>query len=207
MRPLISLAFFGLVFATVSNAGLELWSGSAGNVDINGNNATILAAGTFKFQSVTGGNLDVIGSITVADGVTGEVTVYIERDTDDDSPGATNMGAINLTNNQGASLTGNLAELRISGNLATDGDVSCDSVTGDIFVGLNTYNTLDLGDVDSSSTITITKDLEGTLSANTPGNVLIYGDAGPIAVPGDIIIAQNYAGTINVDHGGWHGRS
>ena len=30
--------------------------------------------------------------------------------------------------------------------------------------------------------------------------MLIYGDAGPIAVPGDIIIAQNYAGTITVDH-------
>ena len=105
--------------------------------------------------------------------------MYIERDTDDDSPGATNVGAINLANDQGASLTGEIAELRISGNLGADDNVVCDSVTGDIFVGLNTYNTLDLGDVDSSATITITKDLEGTLSANTLGNVLIYGDAGP----------------------------
>ena len=112
--------------------------------------------------------------------------------------GAADVKEIDLKTN--ADDTSEIVDINISGNLAADGDVSCDSVTGDIFVGLNTYNTLDLGDVDSSSTITITKDLEGTLSANTLGNVLIYGDSGPIAVPGDIIIAQNYAGTINVDH-------
>ena len=111
--------------------------------------------------------------------------------------GAADVKEIDLKTN--ADDTSEIVDINISGNLAADGDVSCDSVTGDITIGGNTYNTLDLGDVDSSSTITITKDLEGTLSANTLGNVLIYGDAGPIAVPGDIIIAQNYAGTINVD--------
>ena len=64
-------------------------------------------------------------------------------------------------------------DITVGGDMATGGNVSCDSVTGDITIGGNTYNTLDLGDVDSSSTITITKDLEGTLSANTLGNVLI----------------------------------
>ena len=179
MNRILNLTTMVLSLAIIplASGAVEEWSGRTLGVDytVTGDvNVTILANGIFKFQAEDGsGNLDEIGSITVADGVTGTVIVYIERDTDDDSPGATNVGAINLANDQGASLTGEIAELRISGNLGADDNVVCDSVTGDIFVGLNTYNTLDLGDVDSSATITITKDLEGTLSANTLGNVLI----------------------------------
>jgi len=135
MKRIALVAFIALAGPLTATAGLELWSGDPGDVDITGDSAEITAAGTFKFQSVTAGNLDVIGSITVANGVTGTVTVYIERDTDNDSPGATNIGAIDLTNDQGASLTGNLAELRISGNLANDGPVIATAVTGPIEIG------------------------------------------------------------------------
>lgn len=106
MRRMMLLGLTLFVCPPMATAGLELWSGNPANVDITFNSAVITAAGTFKFQSVTGGNLDVIDDITVADGVTGTVIVYIERDTDDDSPGATNVGAIDLTNNQGASPVG-----------------------------------------------------------------------------------------------------
>ena len=124
MRRILIVVLTLFVAPTIATAGLELWSGIAGDVVITGDSAVITAAGTFKFQSVTSGNLDEIGSITVADGVTGTVIVYIERDTDDDSPGATNVGAINLTNDQEASLIGEIAELRITGDLATEGNMS-----------------------------------------------------------------------------------
>ena len=123
--------FVGSPFAT---AGLELWSGNAGDVEITGDSAEITASGTFKFQSVTGGSLDVIDDITVADGVTGTVTVYIARDPNDNAgtDGATDVGSINLTNDQLANLIGNLAELRITGDLATANDVACRNITGTV---------------------------------------------------------------------------
>jgi hypothetical protein len=48
-----SLFTFAMVIsaATTASAGLELWSGNPANVSITENNAQILAAGTFKFQS------------------------------------------------------------------------------------------------------------------------------------------------------------
>ena len=67
LRSLFTIAM-AISTATFASAGLELWSGNSANVSITENNVQILAAGTFKFQSVTSGNLDVIGSITVADG-------------------------------------------------------------------------------------------------------------------------------------------
>ena len=161
--------------ATTASAGLELWSGNPTNVSITLNNVQILAPGTFKFQSVTSGNLDVIGSITVTDGVTGEVIVYIERDTDNDSPGATNVGAINLTNNQGANLTGNLAELRITGDLATTEGVVCSNITGEIEIGgdLDGHNIVVADDIDED--ITIDGLLAGNITADSMENLTITG--------------------------------
>ena len=132
-----TLAILTLLAGTqLANATVTEWSGRTPGTDYvvrDDVHVEILTNGTFKFQALDGsGNLDVIGNITVADGVTGTVTVYIERETDNDSPGATNVGSINLTNDQGAYLTGNLAKLRINGNLATDEDIICYDVSGNI---------------------------------------------------------------------------
>jgi len=78
-------------------AGLTLWSGNANDVSITGNNAEIFAAGTFKFESVTAGELDIIGEIKINGSVNGIVTIYVERSTDNDSPGATDVRSINPT--------------------------------------------------------------------------------------------------------------
>jgi hypothetical protein len=83
---------------------------------------------------VTDDELDAIGSITVDNDVTGTVTVFIERDTDDDSPGATHVGSIDLTNSHATPVVGNLAELRITGDLATLAACVVANVTGDISV-------------------------------------------------------------------------
>ena len=195
------LAFAAICFATtLAFADVQLWSGNPDNVTITDDDVRIDAAGTFKFQSVTSGNLDVIGSITVADGVTGEVIVYIERDTDNDSPGATNVGAINLTNNQGANLTGNLAELRITGDLATEGDVVCDAITGPITVG----GTLDddvsnghkLAATSVTGAITLTGGLIGDIDVGALGDITI-GNADDIC-DGNITIANEYTGAFNM---------
>jgi len=215
-----SMFVFAMVIsaATTAAAGLELWSGNPANVTITDNDAQIDAAGTFKFQSVTGGSLDVIGIITVADGVSGTVIVYIERDTDDNSPGATNVGAINLTNDQGANLTGNLAELRITGNLATEGDVTCDNITGNVDVGGSVdisgapATSVTVGDIsgdiqidgdlraswtaeDVTGTIAIDGDLLGGVSVNTLAN-FTAGDATSNALHGNVTIAQGYSATM-----------
>jgi hypothetical protein len=65
---------------------IQEWSGRVENTDyevFDDVDIVILASGTFKFQSVTGGNLDDIGTITIDDSVTGTVTIHIARDPND----------------------------------------------------------------------------------------------------------------------------
>ena len=181
----IALTCFG---AWVAFGDIQLWSGNPNDVTLTVDSATINAPGTFKFQAEdVSENLDAIGSITVADGVTGTVIVYIERDTDDDSPGATNVGAIDLTNNQGASLTGNLAELRITGDLATANDVVCDNITG----------TVVCGDVDND--ITLTGALTGNMTvSDISGNIAIGGNLGQNGPPATTFTAGDVTGSITI---------
>ena len=111
-----------------------------------------------------------------------------------------------------AGVTGRIEEMIISGDLGETAGVECDDVIDDVSIGGNVWNTFDVGDVDSAATITIAKDLEGTLTANTLGNLTINGDSNLIAVPGDIEIAQDFDGTITINNkfggtiqiGGWH---
>ena len=215
LRILIS-TIATVLFVSSASAGLKLWSGTPGDVTITGNDAEIFAAGTFKFESevTPGGALDVIGNITVNSSVTGTVTVYIERDTDNDSPGATNVGSINLTN----ATTGDLAELRITGNLGSGGPSTVTAVTGAVVIGDGTTDNL-VNDFDASpggvsGNITIAgsiatgKQLKvGTMAGNISvgrwllgdivatsldGNLTISGDS----ASGDVTIGGNYADTI-----------
>ena len=124
MKPILTML---LVLVTVSHsqAGLTLWSGEPNDVTITGNTATINAAGTFKLQSVTNGNLDVIDLIQIANDVTGTVTIHVRRNPNDmaGDDGATHVGAINLTNSHAIPVVGNLAELRITGDLGTADEI------------------------------------------------------------------------------------
>jgi len=171
-------------------AGVQLWSGEPNDVSINGDDVIITAPGTFKFQSVTDDELDVIGSITVADGVTGTVTIHVRRNPNDmaGDDGATHVGAINLTNNQGDNLIGNLAELRITGNLGTAGPSVVRGITGDMSLG-DIENDLTVND-DVGAGVTIgVNDVSGNITINDR----LIGDIGSAVAP-----AGDITGTITV---------
>jgi len=87
-----------LLSSSFGLADVTEWSGrSLGNdYDVIDNiNVLIKANGTFKLQSVTDDELDVIGSITIAVGVTGTVTLLIARNPADEAgtDGGTHVGA------------------------------------------------------------------------------------------------------------------
>jgi len=124
-----------LTFASLAAADVAEWSGRTPGthyVVTDDINVEIRADGTFKFQSVTDDELDVIGSITIADAVTGTVTVHIARNPADEAgtDGATNVGSINLTNSHAIPVIGNLAELRITGDLGVSAPSVVRGVTG-----------------------------------------------------------------------------
>ena len=139
------------VLGTAARADITLWSGTASDVTINDTTrkVTILAAGTFKFQSVTGGALDHINNIVVANGVTGTVIVHVARNPADSAGmnGATNIGEINLTNDQNASLIGNLAELRITGDLGSLAPTVIRNLTGVLSADMDNDGDVDLADL------------------------------------------------------------
>jgi hypothetical protein len=188
-------ALFLLATSSICAAGVDEWSGRTQGTEwdiVFGNSITILAAGTFKFDAIdTNGDPNSIGNITVADGVTGTVTVYILRDPADSAGdvGAVNVDGIDLTNDQGASLTGNLARLEIEGHLGTSSTgVLVTAVTGNVVVGDSTSDDLQ-GDFDASAggvngSITIAGDI-------LSGKTLNVG-----VMSGDLTVGRDVAGTI-----------
>ena len=140
-----------MLFVSSGRANITLWSGNANDITIDQNNkrVTILASGTFKFQSVTGGALDHINNIVVANGVTGTVIVHVARNPADSAGmnGATNVGEINLTNDQGASLIGNLAELRITGDLGSLAPTVIRNLTGVLSADMDNDGDVDLANL------------------------------------------------------------
>jgi hypothetical protein len=212
----------------VCSAGIEEWTTRVEDTDwetTGSNNIVILADGTFKFQSVTGGNLDDIGTITIDNGVTGTVTVYIARNPADmaGTDGAANVGSINLTNSHMTPVVGNLAELRITGDWGSggssvvnavtgttevDGDISDDLTTAGNFNGDLTAGTvsaeIEIGnDLTASSTLNV-----GVMTGGITIHRWLLGDIVASSMTGNIILdttsSSSVGGdiTINSDYGG-----
>jgi hypothetical protein len=117
---------------------IEEWGGAQGGYVITQDPPTVLimAPGTYKFQAFDPNDwtgLGAINSITVAQGVTGTVDLYIMRDPNDandpngppydpNNPwGALDVGMIGFTSpTPPAGLTINLAEVRVAGRLGPD---------------------------------------------------------------------------------------
>ena len=135
---MLRTVFMGMLcvsFVTsTARATIEEWTSASSGFTIDNQEGTILitAAGTYKFQSYDGETPDDIEWIRVDSGFSGAVTVHVYQDPNDgDGVGAANVMEIDLTE---TNVTGNLARLYISGDLAIDGDVECDNITGNIAV-------------------------------------------------------------------------
>jgi hypothetical protein len=192
--------------AAASFGDIEIWAGGGitppPTINHTLNTIEIEAAGTYGFRAWDGvDTLEAIQNITVDSGVTGNVTVTIAYDAGG-GDGATNVWQIDLT---GGSGTGALAGLEISGNIATIGDVTCDSITGAIDIGGNLGATGILHTKLSASTVSAAITISGTivdgdsLDAGTLGDVTIEG-VGVNPVQGDIHVTNNYSGTLTINH-------
>lgn len=177
------------------------------SIDHNARQATIysgVSGQTFVFEARTenyeGGawvddgpaEIDFI----VADENAGYVTITI-LPTGAHTEGAASVKAINLGED---GVIGEIAGMTISGNLATDGDVSCDSITGAITV----TGTLDDNDVAihklmaTNVTAAITLGgLYGDIEAGTLDDLTIGNQAGITA--GNITISEEYAGSMSIN--------
>jgi hypothetical protein len=176
-----SIFLFILACSAQARADVFLWSGNPDDVTITGINVEIAAAGTFKLEALTepGGNvLADIGNVAIANGVTGTVIVFIERSTDNNNPGAVNVDSINLTNTSG--VTGNLRELRITGDLGTAAASTVRNITGAMVVP---------GEI--SNDLTVTRDLAGNVTATS--------------VSADIAISRNLVLNRTLDVGDMEG--
>ena len=98
----------------------------------------ILDAGTFKFYSETGRQLDDIWEITINSSVTGNVYLYIAHE--EGGAGAVDMNLLNLSGNS----TAYIAELDITGDLGDDGSTVADVISGPCDIG---GDVLELGTV------------------------------------------------------------
>ena len=200
---LLAVACCGFCVApALAERDIVLLQGSAGKVTINDGEGTIEItdgdASTFVFECYDNVTFapDNIESITLLGTPSGTVTISILPG-NGRTYGAASIKKIDL---KAAGVTGRIEEMIISGDLGETAGVECDDVIDDVSIGGNVLNTFDAGDVDSAATITIAKDLEGTLTANTLGNLTINGDSNLIAVPGDIEIAQDFDGTITINN-------
>ena len=211
LRTSIVIATALCTYVAFGDITIREWSGISGSKyqvtypipnDPNTVNITILESdtGTFSFEAFyTGTNSAAHINLIETDpsGVTGTVRLKIASDPSSARVyGAADVRELDLS----TAGTGVLSGLNISGDLGETAGVECDDVIDDVSIGGNVLNTFDAGDVDSGATITIAKDLEGTLTANTLGNLTINGDSNLIAVPGDIEIAQDFDGTITINN-------
>lgn len=177
-------------------------SPGGGSATITGDDVEITAAGTYKLEAVTtcgsSTTLASIGDIFINPSVTGTVTVFIESRSNNNTPGAVNVGSINLTNTAG--VTGNLQELRITGDLG---------VTGPILVRSPSSTVVSVGD-DVVDTFTINGDLNGDITSDSMEDIVIGGtvaasDTITANIVGDISIAGDLStatGLIDVGQAG-----
>ncbi len=113
------------VSASATNE-IRKWGGTgdAYYIDQEDKSITILGPGEYKFQATDGAGLGQINWIEVDAAVTGDVIIYIERSTDDNSPGAANILECNLSGDANTTIT----ELRITGDLGESGPTVADSI-------------------------------------------------------------------------------
>jgi len=151
------IALLTSILAPLGASGAVVeWSGRTAGTDyvVTGvNSVELRTSGTFKFESVSGGALDNIDSITIASGVTGTVSV-----------GTNLLNTINLGN-----VTGSVSVNTLGGTLtatALNSFAATTTSTGSLVVNGNLAGTVNFG---------------GTLSGNITvhGNVT---SSGQIAV-------------------------
>ncbi len=193
MKQRMSCAVSAIMLVSIAAADINEWTSQDQGTDWDlnvSNEIVILNSGIFKFESVSaGGELEDIVGIRIDDSVTGTVTLTIERSTDNNTPGARHVGSIDLTNSNATPVVGDLAELRIDGNLATTGPVVVHHIGGVVSV---------VGTVQDS--ITVNGDLSGDITATATEAVTVNGafpSEGSIIAPmiGDVSV-QGIAGDI-----------
>jgi hypothetical protein len=143
------------------------------------------------------GDIDLIQANVDA----GDVTITI-LPTGVHTWGAQHVKEINL---DATGVTGVIAGINISGNIATTGDAVCQNITGAINIGGNLgvagilHTKLSATTASGPITINGTIVLYDRLEAGTLGDVTIYG-SGTTPVQGDIRITNSYSGTLFIDH-------
>jgi hypothetical protein len=194
------VACIGLFFVSGAFGNIVVWTNNAQYCEISDVNNTIQinAAGTYGFRGETGGVLNEIAEITLGANVTGTVTVTIAYDANG-GVGATNVEQI-ILGKDNDNILGVIAGITISGNLATEGNVSCDSITGPVTVGGTLDDDVDNGHLLAATSvtgaITLTGGLIGHINVGTLGDITI-GDA-PGICDGNITIANEYTGAFNM---------
>ncbi len=165
----------GLTRSASAEHYIEKWGGSGSGYDINQNTKSIqiTASGEYKFQATDGAGLGDINEITVQNGVTGNVTIYIERSTDDDSPGAANIRECNLS---GAATT-TIAELRITEDLGEYGATVADNLAGPL-VAYDILSEIELDILDGDITCNTMRDLTVSVEARAGNDITISGSYG-----------------------------
>ncbi|MBU0641456.1 MAG: hypothetical protein KKB50_21560 [Planctomycetes bacterium] len=192
-------------------ADIHVWEGDPSDCTISDtfNTIQIDAAGTYGFRAWDGiGTLEAIQWIRVQSGVTGTVTVKVAYSATGGN-GATNVWEIDLSN----AGIGNIAELRISGDLGDVDDIVADNITGTFNVTGDVLHMIDIGN-DITGAITIGGDLEAAIdvegdieaaltitgylladiSADSASDITINGSSGTHT--GDITINGPYADTL-----------
>lgn len=177
-----------LLAVAVANADIIEWGGaSSSDYSIAQVDRTveILAPGTYKFEAVDGlGTLENINRITIDPAVTGLVTVHVARDpAAGGGLGAADVKEVDLTN--AAGVTGDLAELRISGALGAVGSTHISHLSGTAVI---------LGNV--LSPITIEQEFEGSLECASLGDFSVVGPAKSFAHNGNLTVNGDCTGDI-----------
>lgn len=202
---LLSVCCAFMVDGAYAARDIVLLHGDPNKVTINDVDGTIEITdgdpNTFVFECYDGANPANIEFIGTSGTPTGTITISILPDTGH-TYGAASVWEIDLT---GATFTGQIEDITISGNLATEGDVVCDNITGDLDIGGNLgkiglpYTKLSATTISGAITIGGTLVASDTLEAGTLGNVTIEG-VGVNPVQGDIKIGNNYSGTLAINH-------
>jgi hypothetical protein len=212
-RVLAIAATIFTVTVTLGDVTVREWSGVLGSKyqvyypdenDPNTVNIRILESdtGTFSFEAFyTGTNnaADINRIDTDPLGVTGTVRLIVAADPGFPARtyGARTIRAIDLSTAD----TGEIAGMNISGDLATEGDVICDNITGDVFVlgrlDLYTGARHDLIVGTASGALTFQGGAWGYIKAGTLGDVYL-GNFSPGYTQTEITITNTYAGMLTI---------
>ena len=163
-NAVIGLLAFSFM-ASTAYATIEEWTSVSSGFTIYQYEKQILitAPGTYKFQSYDGDTPDDIRWIRVQSGVSGTVEVHVYQDPNDgDGVGAADLKECNLLNAG-------------TGELASESDVICDNITGEIEIGgdLDGHNIVVSDAIDED--ITIDGLLTGNITADSMENLTITG--------------------------------